>query len=116
MTVALTGSALTLDELLAVARAGDGVRLAGDVPDRVRAGRDIVEQAIGGEPVYGLNTGVGVRKRVRVAPEELADFNRRSILEHRVGQGEAAPAEVVRAQLLVIANAFARGTSGVRLE
>ena len=37
------------------------------------------------------------------------------ILEHRVGQGEPAAEEIVRAQTLVIANGFARGTSGVRL-
>jgi histidine ammonia-lyase len=116
MTVALTGSALTLEELMSVARDGARVRLADDVPDRVHAGRAVVERALDGDPVYGLTTGVGVRKRIRVAPEELPEFNRRSILEHRVGQGEPAPAEVVRAQLLLVANGFARGTSGVRLE
>jgi len=49
-------------------------------------------------------------------PDELAEFNRRLILEHRVGQGDPAPADVVRAQLLLVVNGFARGTSGVRFE
>ena len=57
-----------------------------------------------------------MRKRTRVEPGELAEFNRRLILEHRVGQGDPAPADVVRAQLLLVVNGFARGTSGVRLE
>jgi histidine ammonia-lyase len=116
VTVTLTGSALTLVELLSVAREGAEVQLADDVAGRVRAGREIVERAVEGDPVYGLTTGVGVRKRVRVAGEDLPEFNRRTILEHRVGQGEPAPADVVRAQLLLVANGFARGTAGVRLE
>ena len=116
MTVTLTGTSLTLDDLVSVAREGALVRLADDVPGRVDAGRAIVERTLDGDPVYGLTTGVGVRKRIRVAPEELPEFNRRSILEHRVGQGAPAPAEVVRAQLLLVANGFARGTAGVRLE
>jgi histidine ammonia-lyase len=117
MTVTLTGDTLTLDDLLAVARAGARVELGTDVAGGVRRGRTIVERALAGDsPVYGLTTGVGVRKRTRVEPDDLAEFNRRLILEHRVGQGDPAPADVVRAQLLLIVNGFARGTSGVRLE
>jgi histidine ammonia-lyase len=116
MTIRLTGNALTLDGLLRVARERAHVVLGADVDARVREGRAIVERSPAGEPVYGLTTGVGVRKRVRVAPDELAEFNRRSILEHRVGQGAPAPEDVVRAQLLLVANGFARGTSGVRPE
>jgi histidine ammonia-lyase len=116
VTVALTGSNLSLDDVVAVARGDVPVELAAPVADRVARGRAIVEDALEGDPVYGLTTGVGVRKRTRVSAGELAEFNRRLILEHRVGQGEPAPRDVVRAQLLLVANGFARGTSGVRRE
>jgi histidine ammonia-lyase len=116
VTVTLTGSDLSLGDVVAVARGDVQVELAGSVAGRVARGRAIVEDSLGGEPVYGLTTGVGVRKRTRVDAGELAEFNRRLILEHRVGQGEPAPHDVVRAQLLLVANGFARGTSGVRLE
>lgn len=113
----LTGTGLTIEDVVRVARDGEAAELAPDVGARVRHGRAIVEQALeSGETVYGLTTGVGVRKRARVDATELAEFNRRLILEHRVGQGEPAADEVVRAQLLVVANGFARGTSGVRPE
>ena len=79
----------SLDELLSVARDGEPVELGADVAARVAAGRAIVERALEGDaPVYGLTTGVGVRKRTRVEPGELAAFNRQLVLEHRVGQGE----------------------------
>lgn len=117
MTVALTGSSLTIDDVIRVARESERAELDAAVEARVRKGRRIVERALaGGEAVYGLTTGVGVRKRTRVGVEELAEFNRRLILEHRVGQGDSAPEEVVRAQLLLVANGFARGTAGVRVE
>jgi histidine ammonia-lyase len=116
VTVTLTGSDLSLDDLVAVARSDAQVGLDGSVAERVARGRAIVEDALDGDPVYGLTTGVGVRKRTHVDAGELAEFNRRLILEHRVGQGEPAPRDVVRAQLLLVANGFARGTSGVRLE
>ena len=116
MTVVLTGNTLTIDDVVAVARGGASVELAAHVDERVRRGRAVVEAALAGEPVYGLTTGVGVRKRTIVQAHELGEFNRRLILEHRVGQGEPAPDDVVRAQLLLVANGFARGTAGVRME
>jgi histidine ammonia-lyase len=115
LTIALTGTALDLDQLERVALAHEGVELAEGVLERVLAGREVVLRALDrDEPVYGLTTGVGVRKRTRVTDDELAEFNRRLILEHRVGQGPGAPEPVVRAQLLLLANGFARGTAGVR--
>jgi histidine ammonia-lyase len=116
VTVELTGTTLSLAELVRVAREHERVALATDVAARVQQGRSIVERLLDGDPVYGLTTGVGVRKRVRVDPQDLPEFNRRLILEHRVGQGPPAPPDVARAQLLLVANAFARGTAGVRLE
>ena len=117
MAVTLTGTSLTLGGLVGVARDGERVDLDPGVVERVRRGRAIVERALAsGQPVYGLTTGVGVRKRTRVDPAEMDEFNRRLVLEHRVGQGDAAPEELVRAQLLLVANGFARGTAGVRVE
>src|SRR5436190_2022625 len=116
MTIELSGGTLSLADLVRVARDGARVELAQEAADRVREGRAIVEQLLDGDPVYGLTTGVGVRKRVRVPLQALAEFNRRTLPEHRVGQGPHAPADVVRAQLVLVANGFARGTAGVRLE
>jgi len=116
MTVVLTGTSLTLAELVRIARGRERVELGRSVAERVRAGRLVVEHALeSNEPVYGLNTGVGVRKRTRVEPAELGEFNRRLILEHRVGQGPLASDDVVRAQLLLLTNGLARGTGGVRM-
>jgi len=110
MTVILTGSALSLEQVLAVARAGAAVELDPGALERMQRARVVTEHALAaGETVYGLSTGVGVRKRARVSAAEQAAFNTRLIQNHLVGQGDAAPEDAVRATLLVLANGFARG-------
>src|SRR5947199_4257939 len=105
MTVIVTGRDLTLEELLRVARGHEPVELGGEVAAVVARGREIIEHAlVGPAPIYGLTTGVGVRKRTQVGAAELDEFNRRLIYEHRVGQGPPAPEDVVRAQLLLVVN------------
>ncbi len=117
MTVLLTGESLTLEEVVRIARGGEHVEYAAEAVERMRAARGLLERVLArGDEVYGLTTGVGVRKRFRVPPEELAEFNRMLVLNHRVGQGQPAPREVVRAMLVRLANAFAKGTAAVRVE
>jgi histidine ammonia-lyase len=117
MTVFLTGNDLTLDDVLRVARERERVAIAPEAVERMRAARAVVERAVErGDMVYGLTTGVASRKRVRIEPGEIEDFNRLLIQSHRVGQGPNAPADVVRASMLRAANGFAAGTAGVRPE
>jgi histidine ammonia-lyase len=115
VTVVLTGEDLTLEQVVRVARGGEPVALAAEAYARLETARAVVESVLeSGVPVYGVTTGVGVRKRVRVSPAEQEEFNRMLILNHRVGQGELASEALVRATLVRLANGFAKGTAGVR--
>ena len=115
MTVVLTGNDLRLDEVVAVARGGEPVELAPEAIVRMRKSRAIVDRALDrGDVVYGFTTGVASRKRVPIEPGDVEEFNRRLIQSHRVGQGPEAPADVVRATMLRMANGFATGTTGSR--
>jgi histidine ammonia-lyase len=98
-----------------VARSSETVELAPEAVERMREARAVVEEAVDrGDAIYGVTTGVASRKRVRVSADEAAEFTRRLIQSHRVGQGPAAPTDVVRAAMLRLANGFASGTTGVR--
>lgn len=113
----LRGAALTLDDLVAVARGGSRVELAPPALQAMREGRELVEHALEwGEAVYGLSTGLGSRTRARVGPEGQAAFNRMVIEGHRVAQGPLLPDDAVRAAMLCLANGLARGHAGVRPE
>jgi histidine ammonia-lyase len=83
----------------------------------MRRSRAIVQDVLaGGEPVYGLTTGVGERKAYLLDPAERQRFNHRLVLNHRIAQGDAAPADVVRGAMLCLANSYAKGVTGVRPE
>ncbi|HEY3071136.1 MAG TPA: aromatic amino acid ammonia-lyase [Gaiellaceae bacterium] len=117
MTVVLTGQSLTVDEVMRVARESEHVELDPAAIEGMKATRALVERVVErGDVVYGLSTGVGARKKVRVPPEEIPAFNRALIANHRVGAGPEAPVEAVRATILRLANALAKGTTGARPE
>jgi histidine ammonia-lyase len=114
--VVLTGSSLTLDQLVGVARKGDRVQLDTGAIERMKRSRAVVERAQSGEaPVYGLTTGVAALKRVAVDTSAVHRFNEAMVREHRIAQGPTAPADVARAAMLLLANQFASGVPGVRL-
>ncbi|HEY7526592.1 MAG TPA: histidine ammonia-lyase [Candidatus Limnocylindria bacterium] len=111
----LTGSDLTVAEVVAVARGRPRVELAPAAAERMRASRAVVEHAVAeGRTVYGVTTGVGDLATVAIQPAQTAELQRNLIRSHAAGVGDPLPAEVVRAMLLLRANALAVGLSGIR--
>ncbi len=119
MTIVLSGSDLTVTQVIAVARHGEAVRLAENARRDMANAREIVMEILDrGKPVYGLTTGVGERKKFLLegGAAERQRFNQRLVLNHRIAQGEAAPADVVRGAMLCLANSYAKAVTGVRPE
>ena len=66
MTVTITGSSLTLSEVIRVARGREHVDLHADVAARMTTGRAVVEDIVAaGAPVYGLDDR---RRRTQASP------------------------------------------------
>ena len=83
----------------------------------MRVNRAFAERiAARGDDVYGLTTGVGVRKNRTVSADDLRAFNQRLLREHATGQGPALPPDVVRATAILLLNQLAAGRSNVRPE
>jgi histidine ammonia-lyase len=117
VTVALDGFSLTVDEVVQVARDGEGVEVDRAAVERMRETRALIERVVArGDIVYGVTTGVGARKKITVPPEGIPAFNRALVANHRVATGPPASRETVRATMLRLANALAKGTAGVRPE
>jgi histidine ammonia-lyase len=109
-------SPATVSDIVAIAE-GAHVVLDADARERIAASRAVVEHAIeAGEPVYGLNRRLGAGRDDAVTADELAEFQRRTIANHRGGVGE--PLAEVEARAVVAARlaGFARGGAGVRPE
>jgi histidine ammonia-lyase len=118
-TRALTGGDLSLEDVWGVAVEGRPARpLSEEARARMRAARAVVERAAHGahEHTYGVNTGFGrfVSKQI---PEELTEeLQLRLLRSHACGVGDPYPDAVVRAAMLLRANALAKGNSGARVE
>ncbi len=109
-------SSLTLDDVAAIAIGRRPVSLSEAARARIADARSVTEDLLAGdERVYGLTTGVGALKRVRVGLDQQLDFNRLLLRSHRTGTGADAPPEAVRAAMVAQLGGFARGYSGVGL-
>jgi len=116
--VQLSGEDLTIDDVWAVAVDRAPATLSEAARDKIVRARALVERAAHGtsEHTYGINTGFG-RFVSRSIPEELtAELQLRLLRSHACGVGEPYPAEIVRAAMLLRANALAKGYSGARPE
>jgi len=114
--VQLTGDDLTIDDVWAVAVDGAEAALSDLAREKIARARALVERAAHGtrEHTYGINTGFG-RFVSRSIPEELtAELQLRLLRSHACGVGEPYPDEIVRAAMLLRANALAKGFSGAR--
>src|ERR687887_2349899 len=117
--VSLNGDDLTIEDVWAVAVEGAGAVLADEGRERMRVARALVERAASGaagEHTYGINTGFGRFVEKTIPFERSEELQLRLLRSHACGVGEPYPDEVVRAALLLRANALAKGYSGARVE
>jgi histidine ammonia-lyase len=116
--IGLTGDDLTVDDVWAVAVDGVAAGLADQARERMTAARDLVERAAHGsrEHTYGVNTGFGRFVAVAIPEEQTEELQLRLLRSHACGVGEPYPDEVIRAAMLLRANALAKGNSGARVE
>jgi len=113
----IDGHSLTLEDVVNVARNGYSVKLSGHALEGIRASRDYVENLVNNERVvYGITTGFGKFSDVSVTKEEAKELQRNLIISHACGIGEHFKPDIVRAMILLRANALAKGHSGVQLE
>ena len=108
------GGALTLADVVAVAR-GAAVELPDSARDRVVAARAVIDRVVAsGETVYGVTTGFGSLADVRIEPSQTAALQLGIVRSHATAVGRPLSREEARAMLLLRAHVLALGHSGVR--
>ncbi|MBI3667266.1 MAG: aromatic amino acid lyase [Acidobacteria bacterium] len=116
--VQISNQPLTIENVVAVARRGQSLGLSDDdnFRRRIERGHQAVRRALDrGEVIYGVNTGFGGNVKFLIPDSELQHHQENLLDVLSCGVGDPYPAEVVRAAILLRANALARGYSGVRL-
>ena len=111
----LRGQPLTLEQIVAVSKGDEEVRLADDARARADAARSIVEKIVAEErTVYGVNTGFGRLSDVRIERGQLRELQLNLVRSHSCGVGRPLSEMEARAMLLLRANVLAAGLSGAR--
>lgn len=115
--IRIDGENLSLDQVIKVARCSYVVQLTEEAKVKVLASRKIVEGIVdNNKVVYGITTGFGKFSDVTISREDCKTLQKNLILSHACGYGENFSEEIVRAVMLLRANALAKGYSGIRLE
>ncbi len=115
--VIIDGETLTPEDVFEVAVNFAKVELSRDAVEKMIKSRKLVESWIEkDETIYGVTTGFGDFAMVRIRRDEIEKLQRNLIYSHSAGAGEPLPPEVVRAMMLLRANALAKGYSGIRPE
>lgn len=115
----LDGENLTLENLVLAARNPKyQVELSSSAKHRIKKSRQWVEQVqkTGKPVVYGINTGFGSKANVSIEKNQVRELQRNLIMSHSAGTGKPFPIETIRAAMIMRANTFAKGFSGIRLE
>jgi len=115
--IIIEGQALTVADVLAVARHFAPVLLGASSRERIGVARQVIDRmADEDQRVYGVTTGFGHLSRVRIAREQLTELQHNLLRSHAAGVGEPLGEDIVRAMMLLLAASLARGNSGVRIE
>ena len=87
-TLVLTGNDLTIPALVHAARTEQPIIISEESRLKMQRNRAFAEKvAARGDNVYGLTTGVGMRKKRKITDDSMVLFNSRMIAEHATGQG-----------------------------
>ena len=117
MSIALDGTNLTIENLVAIARFGEKVELTPAALGRIRVCRAMLEEKLAArEIMYGTNTGIGEFSEKVLTDEQVKDFQRYLVYNHAAGIGDPCPIEHVRGALAGRVNVLAHGNSGCRAE
>ena len=113
-TIVLTGADLALEDVWDAAVHGARAELADTARLRMEDARALLA-SMRGEHTYGVNTGFGRFVSAQIPEEQSEELQLRLLRSHACGVGEPYPDEVVRAAVLLRANALAKGYSGARV-
>lgn len=115
-TVRINGSDLTVQSAVSIIEGNEKISLSSGARSKIKSSRDLVEKWLEqGEVIYGITTGFGEFKDVKIPFNEIEILQRNLILSHSAGVGSYLPDNIVRLMLLFRINALVKGFSGVRL-
>jgi histidine ammonia-lyase len=116
-TIMLDGKNLTLENIYEVVYQKKYVEVTKEAVERVAHARQILfDLAAKGQPVYGLNRGVGWNKDKEFDQDFFEQYNRNLLNSHSLGVEPYHTDDEVRAMLLFRLNHALAGSTGISVE
>jgi len=113
--IQLDGMGLSVEDVVSIAYGRDEVSIAASSIEKMSASRRFVEEAmISSQPVYALNTGVGLLANIALGHSEIEEMQVNLVRSHCCGVGQPLSREIVRGLMAIRANVLAKGVSGIR--
>ncbi|MGH2574520.1 MAG: histidine ammonia-lyase [Ignavibacteria bacterium] len=113
----LDGNNLTSRDTKEIVDNHFSIGLSNKSKERIKKSRKIIEKWIKeGKAIYGVTTGFGEFKDIKIPPKDLEKLQRNLLVSHSAGVGEPLPQNIVRLMLLLRINSLVKGYSGVRLD
>jgi histidine ammonia-lyase len=113
-TLLLSGEDLSVEDVWRVAVERVPIGLSDAATQQMEAARALVDEVAREEHTYGVNTGFGRFVSQTIPADQVEELQLRLLRSHACGVGEPYPDDVVRAAMLLRANALAKGFSGAR--
>ncbi|AHH93579.1 aromatic amino acid ammonia-lyase [Kutzneria viridogrisea] len=113
MAVVLDGTALTGQDVVAIAVGRVPVSVDALARERVRQAAALAQDVSGQRQVYGRTTGVGANRVIGVDQQDVPAFGRRLLRSHAGGTGPLITEPEARAMMVIRANQLLAGHSGV---
>lgn len=115
--IELDGSTLNRGMVQTLVNGKVNARISEGALSAVRASRARIEKQIAeGKIVYGVNTGFGKLSEIKIDEKSISKLQLNLLRADAVGTGDPLPTEIVRAMMILRANALAKGYSGIREE
>ena len=111
----IDGESLRLEDIVKVAVGKESVELSQESQKKVETSRKYVEKIIqNNDIVYGVTTDLEKFCDVNISSQDTRNLQVNLIRSHSAGVGEYLSEDIVRAMMLLRANALAKGYSGIR--
>lgn len=113
----ITGENLTVKNSVETVLNNTKISLSRASEKKILKSRKLVDKWISEDKIiYGITTGFGEFKDVKISQKDTEKLQRNLILSHSAGTGKYIPDFIVRLMLLFRINSLAKGYSGVRPE
>jgi histidine ammonia-lyase len=114
----ISSEKLILEKIESILRNDEAISISASSKENIIECRNYLNEKLANsnELFYGINTGFGSLKNIRIANHDIEQLQKNLVMSHACGVGDEVPAEIVRLMLFLKIQSLSYGYSGVSVE